>query len=300
MKSRILACMFLIAALALPATARVDVIASTPNLADITRQIGGELVSVTSLARPSEDVHFVEPRPSFVVKLRNADMVVIYGMDFDLWMRRLIDNARNKRIARGGPGYVDASVGVKKREIPKGRVDMSMGEVHPLGNPHYLLDPGNAGIVAKNILAGLVRVSPKDEETFRANYGRYVKRLDSAIDRWESAMRPCKGKPIVSYHKSWVYFTGHFGLQDSGTVEPKPGIPPSPSHVSRLIDAMKKEQVKALLVETFYPRKFPDLISKQTGAEVVVLPHEVGAIKGADTYVEMMDYIVRSVAEALK
>lgn len=290
----------LLTVMTLPASARIRVITSAPNLADIAQQIGGDLVTVTSLARPTEDIHFVEPRPSFVVKLREADVVVIYGMDFDMWMRPLIDNARNKKIAKGGPGYVDASVGIRKREVPKGRVDMSMGEVHPLGNPHYLLDPENAKIVARNILGGLIRVSPGNEDALRANYNKYVSALENAIAKWDAAMDACKGKPVVTYHKSWIYFTGRYGLEEAGTVEPKPGIPPSPSHVSRLIQSMKQNKVKALLMETFYPRKFPDLISKQTGARVVVLPYEAGAVKGADTYIEMMDYIIRRVSDALQ
>ncbi|MDI6827641.1 MAG: metal ABC transporter substrate-binding protein [Armatimonadota bacterium] len=300
MKSKIIAVVALIIVLTVPSYAKINVITSASNLADITRNIGGNLVTVTSLARPTEDIHFVEPRPSFITKLKNADMVVIYGMAFDQWMRTLIDNSRNSKIMPGGSGYVDASVGIKKREVPAGKIDMSMGEVHPLGNPHYLLDPENAKIVAKNILGGLIRVSPKDEDIFRNNYNRFIRELDAAIKNWKDEMRPHKGKPVVTYHKSWVYFTACFGLEDSGTIEPKPGIPPSPSHVSKLIQAMKKEKVKVILIETFYPRKFPEIIAKETGAKICVLPYEAGAIKGVNTYIGMMDYIVRKVSDALK
>lgn len=300
MKIRVISLLLLTIMLVVPSYAKIKVVTSASNLADITRNIGGDLVSVTSLARPTEDIHFVEPRPSFVTKLKDADVVVVYGMGFDQWMRPLIDNARNKKIVQGGPGYVDVSVGIKKREVPAGKIDMSMGEIHPLGNPHYLLDPENAKIVARNILGGLIRVSPKDENKFRSNYNRFLSELDSAINKWEGILQPFKGQPVVTYHKSWIYFTGRFGLEDAGTIEPKPGIPPSPSHVSKLIQAMKREKVKVIMMETFYPQKFPKLIAKETGAEICVLPYEVGAVKGADSYIKMIDYIAHKIAAALK
>lgn len=300
MKLRILTAIIVVLALASACSAKVDVVTSAPNLASLARSIGGDLVNVTSLARPQDDLHFVEPRPSFVTKLKNADMVVIYGMSYDVWMRTLIDNSRNRKIAPGGAGYVDASVGIRKMEIPAGKIDMSMGELHPQGNPHYLLDPDNARIAAKSILGGLIRVSPGNEDRFRAGYDLFVKRLDTAIDKWDKQMRPFKGKPVVTYHKSWIYFTSHFGLDDAGTIEPKPSIPPSPSHVSRLVSEMKKENIKVIMLETFYPRKFPDLIARQTGAGVVVIPHEVGEAKGTDTYISLMDHIVGAVAGGLQ
>ncbi|MBI2844823.1 MAG: zinc ABC transporter substrate-binding protein [Armatimonadetes bacterium] len=296
---RLIAVFVIFAVVALPAAGKVDVVASAPNLADIAKSIGGNLVSVTSLARPSQDIHFVEPRPSFVAGLRNADMVIVYGMGYDLWTRPLIDNARNKKIVPGGPGYVDASLGIQKLEVPKGKIDMSMGELHPLGNPHYFLDPQNARAIARNIMGGLIRVSPKDEDTFRENYTKFTSQLNTASEKWEQTMAPHRGKKVVTYHKSWIYFLKRFGLVEFDNVEPKPGISPSPSHVSRLIANMKRENVKLIIMEPYYPSRFPDMIAKQTGGKVLQAPISVGDGK-IDNYIELMETITKQIAEGLR
>lgn len=300
MVRKIVAILIACAALALPAAAEINVVTSAPNLADITRSIGGNLVSVTSLVRPADDIHFVEPRPSLVVRLRGADMVVLYGMSFDAFMRPLIDNARNRKIAPGGPGYVNASVGVRKIEVPKGKVDASQGDIHAFGNPHYWLDPENTKVVARNILAGLKRAAPDDASYFEKNYDAFESRIDSAMKGWSAKMAPFKGMKVVTYHKSWIYFLRRFGLVEFDTVEVKPGIAPTPSHLRSLISGMKRENVGVIIMEPFYSEKFPKLIARETGAKIVVAPTSVGGAKGIKSYFDLMDRITDSVVRGLK
>ena len=282
----------------LPAAAQVRVVATFTDLADIVKQIGGAHVQVSALARPQDDYHLVTPRPSMALDLSRARLFVRVGMDLDLWADDLLVAARNASILRGASGYVDCSVGVKKLEVPTGRVDPSMGDIHIYGNPHYLFDPANAKVAARNILEGLKRVDLANAQEYQRRYEAFVLRVDEHLKRWQQVLAPYKGTPVVVYHKSLPYFLQRFGLQELATVEPKPGIPPSPSHLREVVARMKNAGCKLILIEHFRPRRFPDAIARETGAKVVVLPAAVGA-EGTTDYFSMIDAMVNRIADAL-
>jgi zinc/manganese transport system substrate-binding protein len=283
---------------ALPAAAQLRVVATFPDLADIVKQIGGARVQVSALARPQDDFHLVTPRPSMALELSRAKLFVRVGMDLDLWADDLLTAARNAAILRGASGYVDCSVGARKLEVPTGRVDPSMGDIHIYGNPHYLFDPANAKIAARNILEGLRRVDPANAQEYQRRYEAFVQRVDEHLNRWHQILAPYKGTLVVAYHKSLPYFLQRFGLQELATVEPKPGIPPSPGYLREVIARMKNTGCKVILIEHFRPRRFPDAIARETGAKVVVLPAAVGA-EGTTDYFSMIDAIVNRIAAAL-
>ena len=287
-----------IALVALPAAAQVRVVATFPDLADIVKQIGGARVQVSALARPQDDFHLVTPRPSMALELSRAKLFVRVGMDLDLWADDLLTAARNAAILRGASGYVDCSVGVKKLEVPTGRVDPSMGDVHIYGNPHYLFDPANAKIAARNILEGLKRVDPANTQEYQRGYDAFVARIDEQLKRWQQVLAPYKGMMVVEYHKNLSYFLQRFGLQQLATLEPKPGIPPTPSHLREVVARMKNAGCKVILIEHYRARRFADSVARETGARVVVLPLAVG-IEGNTDYFRMIDAIVNRIAGAL-
>jgi len=283
-----------------PAIAKINVVTTSTDLGDIAKAVGGSKVSVSTLMLGTQNPHTVEPRPSQVVKLRNADVVIRIGMDLDMWVDSLIEASRNSNISRGGKGYIDASVNIRKLEIPKGKIDGSHGDIHVYGNPHYWLDPENAKGVASTILAGLKRVSPGDGDYFQKNYKAFADKIDKKMPGWKAQLAPFKGEKAVTYHKTWIYFLRRFGLKEFNSIEPKPGIPPSPSHISGLISSMKKEKVKLILTEPFYSRKYPNMLARETGAKVVVVPASIGGAKGVNNYFELMDKIISEIARALK
>ena len=283
---------------ALPAAAQVRVVTTFTDLADIVKQIGGAHVQVSSLARPQDDFHLVTPRPSMALELSRAKLFVRVGMDLDLWADDLLAAARNASILRGASGYVDCSVGVRKLEVPTGRVDPAMGDIHIYGNPHYLFDPANAKIAARNILEGLKRVDPANAQEYQRRYEAFVQRVDEHLNRWHQILAPYKGTLVVEYHKTLPYFLQRFGLQELATVEPKPGIPPSPGYLREVIARMKNTGCKVILIEHFRPRRFPDAIARETGAKVVVLPAAVGA-EGTTDYFSMINAMVNRIAAAL-
>lgn len=281
------------------AAAAIDIVAATPELADIAKQVGGDKVSVYSIGKPDHDYHMIEPRPSDVSRIARAEMIVRVGMDLDLWLDALINAAGNPRVRKGAPGYVDASVGIRKLEVPREQITGASGDIHVYGNPHYFYDPENGKIIAHNILEGLIRVSPAGKSYFERNYERFARDIDSRLDKWQKALAPYKGKRVVTYHKSAVYFLRRFGLKDFGQLEPKPGIPPSASHVSDLIRRMKAEHVTAMAIESIYPRRFPDLIQRETGVKYVVVPYSVGSL-GTKSYQDLIDMWVTRYKDALR
>ncbi len=282
-----------------PAIAAIDIVAATPELADIARQVGGDKVSVYSIAKPNQDYHMVEPRPSDVSRIARADMVVRVGLDLDMWLDALMNAASNPRVRKGARGYVDASSDIKKLEIPKEQISGASGDIHVYGNPHYFYDPENGKIIAHNILEGLVRVSPSGRSYFEGNYERFAKDIDRRIDQWQKELEPYKGKRVVTYHQSAIYFLRRFGLKGFGTLEVKPGIPPSASHISDLIGRMKGQHVTAMAVESIYPKRFPDMITRETGAKYVVVPYSVGSL-GTKSYVDMIDMWVARYTDILR
>ena len=278
---------------------KIKIVTTTMDLADIAKEIGGEKVEVTSLSHGDQSgCNSVEPRPSMVMSLRKAGVFVRIGMDYDSWADSLIDACGNSRIAFGAPGYADASVGIERLEVPAGRVDAGMGHVHVYGNPHYWLDPQNGRVMADNILAALIRVSAGNKDYFTANKQAYVARLDDKISQWSRKLEPYKGKRIVSYHESWVYFAKRFGFEIMATIEPKPGIPPSAAYLNQLIIRVKQGTGLLIFHENIYPEKTSAMVARETGAKVYILPISTGGMRGAvKSYTGLFDYIVSAITE---
>ena len=294
--------LLLVLAVATPVMAAPPkVITTTEDLAALVREVGGDRVSVESLAKGYQDPHFVEPKPSFIIKLHNADLLVVIGRELEIgWLPPLLTQSRNARIQVGSPGYLDASTGVRILDIPTGQITRAMGDVHPSGNPHYWLDPDNGRIIAKSIAAALSRIAAADKAYFDQRYADFDRRLTAAQQRWASAMAPYKGTKVVTYHRSWPNFTERFGLDVIGYVEPKPGIPPSPSHTIQLIEEMKRQNVKLILVEPYFDTKTPESIARAVGGKVLVLTPSVGGAKEAGNYIALFDANVNLLTSTLK
>ncbi len=291
----------LVFAAALPARAAVNVVTTTEDLADLTLQVGGDRVKVESIARGYQDPHFVEAKPSFILKLAKADLLVVVGRELEIgWLPPLVQQSRNAKIQPGAPGYLDASLTAKILEIPTGQITRAMGDVHPQGNPHYHLDPGNGRRIAKAVADKLSQMSPGDAAYFAGRYADFDKRLAEAEKRWDAAMAPYRGLKVVTYHRSWANLTDRFGLSVIGYVEPRPGIPPSPQHTIDLIGEMKRQGVKVLIVEPYFDLKTPNSIARETGAQVVVLLPSVGGEKSVTDYVKLFDYDVDLLVKAVK
>jgi len=276
------------------AQAKVHVVTTLTDLADFTREIGGELVEVRSLATGVEDTHGVPMKPSFVPVMNRADLLILVGFDCEhAFLPALLEASKNPRIQNGKAGYVDCSKGVAPVDVPKS-TDHSEGDVHPYGNPHYMLDPVLAKTAIQNIYQALVTIAPEHQAEFTRNRDAYLAKLDAKIAGWQIALQLLKGAKFVSYHEHWPYFAERFGLKYFGTIELKPGIDPTARHVEELIAGMKAEHVPLVVREPQFPEKVPALIAKQAGAQLVKLPIMPGGVPGTDTYIEMMDYIVRT------
>lgn len=288
--------------LASPAAAALPkVITTTEDLAALAREVGGDKITVDSMARGYQDPHFVEPKPSFIMKLHDADLLVAIGRELEIgWLPPLLTQSRNAKIQVGAPGYLDASIGVRILELPTGQITRAMGDVHPAGNPHYWLDPDNGRIIARSIAAALSRISPADRAYFDQRFADFDRRLTEAQKRWAAAMAPYKGTKVVTYHRSWPNFTDRFALDVIGYVEPKPGIPPSPSHTIELIAEMKRQQVKLILVEPYFDLKTPESIAREVGGKVLVLTPSVGGVKEATSYIALFDYNINLLTTTLK
>lgn len=282
------------------AAAKLRVVATIPDLKALTEAVGGDLVDVDSLTRGSQNFHDVEVRPSMMLKLRNADVLVENGLDLDAWVDVAARSANNANVVQGARGRIDASRGVPVLDVPTGRVDRSQGDVHPQGNPHFSLDPGLAPIITQNILDGLARAAPQHRAAFEKNRQAFLARVESELGRWTKTMEPVKGAKVVGYHPDFLYFLKRFGLVQVGAIEDRPGIPPSPGHLTRLIQQMKQERVKAVLVEPWSDRKLAERIASEAGARALVIAPSVGAVKGAETYFAAIDYNVRTLSEALR
>jgi zinc/manganese transport system substrate-binding protein len=282
------------------ARAEIYVVTTDPTLAYIAREVGGNKVRVESLSRGTDDPHAVEPRPSMVVKLARAQVFARIGMDLDLWADGVLEKSGNAQVMRGGRGYADCSANLKVQEIPPAKLDPSMGDIHVYGNPHYLMDPANGILAAGNIAAALIRVDPSNQPYYNERFQAFGKEIVSRLNQWKAALAPYRGSLVTTFHRSWVYFMSRFGLKEYGTIEPKPGLPPSPGHVNNLIREMKNDKVRVMLIEDFRSHRFPDLIAQQTGAKAAYVPLAVEGEPGVDTYFKLFDTIVGRLAAALK
>ena len=288
-----------LAPVAAPA-APLRVMTTTEDLASLAREVGGDHVTAESIARGYQDPHFVEAKPSFILKLNRAELLIVVGRDLEAgWLPPLIQQSRNPKIHPGASGHLDASEGARVLDVPTAQVTRAMGDVHPQGNPHYWLDPGNGRRIAQGIQRKLAALRPADASYFAARYADFDQRLAAAEKRWDAAMAPFKGTKVVTYHRSWSNLVDRFGLDVIGFVEPRPGIPPSPAHTFALMQEMKRAGVKVLLVEPYFDLKTPNSIARETGAKVVVLPPSTGGVPQAGSYLALFDHIVGLLAGAL-
>ena len=283
-----------------PMAKRINVVATTPDLAALAREIGGDAVEVKALAKPTEDPHFVDAKPSHIVTLNRADVMIEGGAELEIgWLPALLESARNDKIAPGAPGRISASQGVRMLEIPTS-FDRAHGDVHALGNPHFLLDPINAKLIVAQIANHLSQVDPASAELFKANLKAFNTTLDARFAEWQQQLAPYRGAKIVTYHKDFVYFAERFGLEVVENLEPKPGIAPSPAHLATVISRMRADNAHIILVQPFQNRKTAETVARQTDAVVLDFPQQPGAVKDTETYFQLMDYIVNTMATALQ
>ncbi len=289
-----------IASTASGVSAQLRVVATTPDLASVAREIGGDRVTVVALAKPTEDPHYVDAKPSHIVTLNRADALIEGGAELELgWLPPLLENSRNARISAGAPGRIVASEGVKLIEVPTS-FDRSKGDVHSLGNPHFLIDPVNVKIIARNIADHFTQIDPKSAATYRANLARFNTKLDTKLADWQKQLAPYRGARIVTYHKDFGYLAERFGLNVVETLEPKPGISPSPAHLAGVIGKMRATNAKVILVQPFQNRRTAETVARQTGAVVLDIAQQPGARANTTTYFDMMDNLVNTLAGAFR
>jgi zinc/manganese transport system substrate-binding protein len=279
--------------------AKLVVVATLPAFAALAQEVGADKIEVTALAKPTEDPHFVDARPSFVVKMRSADVLIEGGAELEAgWLPPLLQNARNSKIEVGQPGRVVASQGIRLLNVPA-NASRAEGDVHALGNPHFFTDPIIAKAIAQHIAQAFAAVDPTNAATYQANYKKFEATIDTKLQEWGKAMLPFKGANVVSYHDSWPYFARRFGVTMDTFLEPKPGIPPSPSHLAEVIAKMKAQKSKAIIVEPFHNRKIAEKVASATGAKVVDFAQYPGALPNTETYVKLIDALVSRLAAAL-
>jgi zinc/manganese transport system substrate-binding protein len=295
--------LFVALAAAQPAFAqsKLNVITATEDLAAIAREVGGDRITVEGMARGYQDPHFVEAKPSYILKLQKADLLVVVGRELEIgWLPPLIQQSRNAKIQPGAEGYLDASLNAQILDIPTGQITRAMGDVHPLGNPHYWLDPENGKRIAQAMAEKFSQLRPGDRAIFQQRLADFTARLDAAEKRWLAQMAPYKGTKVVTYHRSFPNFAERFGLEIVGYVEPRPGIPPTPQHTLDLINEMKRQNIKLVMVEPYFDLKTPNAIGRETGAQVLVVPPSVGGSKEVTDYFKLFDYDINLVIDAIK
>lgn len=297
--SLFIVCLLLIAVLPATAANKLNIITTTSDLTALAQEVGGDRVQVESMAKGYQDPHFVEAKPSFLLKLRHADLLISVGLELEIgWLPPLVTQSGNPKIQPGSGGYLDASQFSEVLEIPQGQVTRAMGDVHPLGNPHYWMDPDNGRRVAKGIATKLGTMQPADAQYFMQRFDDFSKRLADAEKRWEEQMKPLRGLKVVTYHRSFPNLAKHFGLNVIGYIEPRPGIPPTPGHTIEVIQTMKREGAKLILVEPYFDLKTPDSIARETGGKVLVLPPSVGGVPEATDYFKLFDYDIGLLVKA--
>ena len=296
----------LLAAVAVVAPPRVQaarklrVVTTIPDLKSLTEAVGGDLVDVESLTRGTQNFHEAEVRPSMMLKLRRADAVVENGLDLDAWADVAIEGSNNPNIVRGGRGRIEISRGIEVLEVPTTRVDRSMGDVHPRGNPHFSLDPGLAATITQTIVDGLARIAPEHRPAFEQNRKTFLAQLDGHMAEWTKLMEPVKGSRVVVFHPDMIYFLTRFGLVQAAVLEDRPGIPPSPQHLVNVIRQIKEDRIKVILVEPWNDVKLATRVGEESGAKAIVVASAVGAVKGADNYIAAIDFNIKTLAGALR
>jgi zinc/manganese transport system substrate-binding protein len=291
----------ILSGLAIPAQAKLRVVTSLQDLASIADAIGGERIETFALAKGYQDPHFVDAKPSFILKLSRADLLIVAGLELEIgYLPPLIDQSRNDRIHPGSPGYLDASVGCDILQRPTQAVTRAMGDVHPYGNPHYWTDPGNGRVVARAVAAKLIELDPAGKGTYDAKLAAFEARLTEKEREWQAKMAPFAGTKVVTFHESWPNLAKYFNLDIVGTVEPKPGIPPSPTHTLEIVNLITAQKVPLILVEPYFDTKTPKYIGEKTGAVVLTFYPSVGGIPEIKDYIDLFDYDVNAFVNAMR
>jgi zinc/manganese transport system substrate-binding protein len=286
---------------AVAAQGKLNIVATTEDLGAIAREVAGDRADVESIARGYQDPHFVEAKPSFILRLQRADLLVVVGRELEFgWLPPLVQQSRNAKVQPGAAGYLDASLQARILDIPQGQVTRAMGDVHPQGNPHYWLDPENGKVIARAIAGKLSELRPADKAYFEQRLSDFSRRVDEAEKGWLATFAPFKGLKVVTYHRSYTNFADRFGLEVIGYVEPRPGIPPTPQHTLDLVNQMNRQNVKLIIVEPYFDLKTPNAIARQTGGQVVVVPPSVGGTKEVPDYFKLFDNAVKLVADAAR
>jgi len=296
----VIAAMALVVTGTLPAKDKLKVVTSITDLKSIAELVGGDKVEAFAIATGFQNPHFVDPKPSYILKLSKADLFATVGLDLETgWVPPLLNSARNAKILKGGSGYVDASVNVPLLQVPSS-VNRGEGDIHIYGNPHFWLDPANGKIIAQNIYEGFMRLDPEDQAYFSANLKKFNEQIDAKIKEWTAKMLPFKGTKIIAYHNEWPYFEQRFSLQIVDFLEPKPGIPPTPSQLAKVITEMKRENMKIIITSPYFTAESADLVARNVGGKVVTLATSVGAEDSIKTYFDLFDYNVGKMIEALQ
>ncbi|MBK7141803.1 MAG: zinc ABC transporter substrate-binding protein [bacterium] len=293
MKKSLFIIVLMLAALTQVASASVKLVASSSDLASIAKEIGGDKIEISSIGTGKANLHFVEMLPSYMLKVSKADIYLKIGLTMDQWADGIIDGSRNGKIV-----IVDCSKGIDVLEKPTGKVDASMGDVHPSGNPHYWLDPRNGKTIAKNILDGLVKADPANASAYEANFASFTQRLDSAWQNWSTEAASFRGLKLVSYHTTYSYFANAFGIEIAGQIEPKPGIEPTASHTSELINLMSGQHISVIFREPYFSERAPNSLAKATGATVYTVPSSVGGVAEATDYFSLFDTLLGTLKKA--
>ena len=277
----------------------IKVVTTLTDLKSITELIGGNKVSVSSIATGYQNPHFVDPKPSYIIGLSNADLFVTIGLDLEIgWSPQLLASSRNTKIQKGAPGYVDASAGIGLLQVPSS-ANRAEGDIHIYGNPHYWLDPLNGKVIARNIANGLERVDPSNKSTYEANLQAFYKKIDDKMREWQAKMAPYKGTKIIAYHNEWVYFENRFGLNIVDFMEPKPGIPPSPSQLVKVIKEIKADNIKVIISSPYFTTSSSDVVAKQTGVKELTLATSVGGFESVRNYFDLFDYDINQLTATL-
>ena len=288
--------------LLLPAAlfAKVKVVTTLSDLNAIVKEIGGDKIDSMNLARPSDDPHQIEPKPTFLKNLSKADLLFLIGMDLEIWLQPLIDSSHNIKIQKGQNGYVDCSTVISPKEVPTTRVTPELGDVHPLGNPHYWLDPNNAILIAELAYNKLSQVDSQNEKYYAENLSKFKNAVEEKIITWKNKIGSVANKKIVCQHSSWIYFTDFAGLEIVGYVESRPGIPPTAKEIMTLTNLMNDKGCKNIISESYQNKKFPNMVASKIQGKVISLPASTGAVKGTETYILFIDYLINKLSEELK
>src|SRR6478672_2790451 len=300
MKAKLLFSLLMVGVLGSARAGTIKVVTTTTDLKSITELIGGDKVSVSSIATGYQNPHFVDPKPSYIIGLSKADLFVTVGLDLETgWSPQLLTSSRNTKIQKGAEGYVDASQGVGLLQVPSS-ANRAEGDIHIYGNPHYWLDPLNGKVIARNIANGLEKVDPSNKSTYEANLQAFFKKIDDKMKDWQAKMAAFKGSKIIAYHNEWVYFETRFGLNIVDFMEPKPGIPPSPSQLVKVIKEVQSNNIKVIISSPYFTTSSSDVVSKATGVKEVTLATSTAAFPSIKTYFDLFDYDIDKLTAALK